>query len=125
MTGKCRSLILLALLLFQPGYSADPLETASPESQGLNAELLLDGVAKIENGKYSGIDSLLVLRHGKLVTWHVSEWQVPLVILGDEEEEMELVFHIAPSCGNDQIGGEVVVPAEESENSDDPTRDLT
>ncbi len=39
----------------------------------MNGELLQQGVAKIEAGKYSAIDSLLVLRHGKLVSEYYAD----------------------------------------------------
>ena len=59
--------VLLAVLLSPLAQAEIEFATASPESMGMDAQLLRDGVSKIENGDYGDIDSLLVLRDGKLV----------------------------------------------------------
>ena len=62
--------LLLLLVFVWPVQAGEELIVASPESQGLKAEVLEQGIAKIKEGKFSGIDSLLVLRNGKLVLEH-------------------------------------------------------
>jgi CubicO group peptidase (beta-lactamase class C family) len=57
-------LAFFASPLVHAGHS---FEIASPESLGMNARLLKAGVEKVEQGDYGDIDSLLVLRGGKLV----------------------------------------------------------
>jgi hypothetical protein len=46
---------------------------------------------------------------GQKVEWIVSEWTLPLHALGDASAPMTLALHVAPSCGNDQIGGIVTL----------------
>ena len=73
------------------------------------------GVGKLDHYEF---DAQQPLEGREVVTWNVSEWTIPLTVLGDEEEAMTLAFHIAPSCGNDQIGGEVRVPSKEERDAE-------
>ena len=59
--------MLFGILIFQSALIAAPLEEATPESQGLDSEVLQAGVDKIYNGFYGDIDSLIVLRNGHVV----------------------------------------------------------
>ena len=58
---------LVSLLTLVSVQVASALDTASPTSQGMSAELLRQGIVKLRQGHYGDIDSLLVLRRGKLV----------------------------------------------------------
>ena len=58
---------LVSLLTLLSVQVASALDTASPASQGMSAELLRQGIVKLRQGHYGDIDSLLVLRRGKLV----------------------------------------------------------
>lgn len=60
--------VALLAVLASPLLRADyDFDIASPESLGMNADLLKAGIDKIERGDYGDIDSLLVLRDGRLV----------------------------------------------------------
>ena len=72
--------------------------------------------------RHFDFEAVQPLEGGDTMRWFVSEWTVPLVVFGDEEEAMELAFHIAPSCGNDQIGGVLVVPSKSEREAAGPTR---
>ncbi len=76
---RARGALVLALLLAAcgddpvgpPGVlgngEAGRWNTASPESQGLDVDVLLELTAEIDGGLRGDISSLLVLRHGRLV----------------------------------------------------------
>ena len=58
---------LFGLLFSQSGLTTDSFETATPQSQDMDAGILQAGVDKISNGSYGDIDSLIVLRNGHVV----------------------------------------------------------
>ncbi len=69
----------IILLLFSLGWSFPsigaesakiPLTPATPESQQLDSTQFAKAIARIADGQYGEIDSLLILRHGYLVLEH-------------------------------------------------------
>ncbi len=81
----------------------------SPE--GLDERVFACGGTDTQAGTLTHytFDAAQPLACNREVTWHVSEWVIPLTVLGDEEEAMEVAFHIAPSCGNDQLNGKAKI----------------
>ena len=79
------------------------------------------GVGQVQHYSF---DAVQPLKRNREITWHVSEWVVPLATFGDLEEPMQLAFHIAPSCGNDQINGRLEVAGQPADDSEKKTNVL-
>lgn len=103
----------------------------SGHARGENSPEGLDERVFVRDGESTGLgsvrhydfDAVQPLEGGEMVRWFVTEWTVPLCVFGDEDESMELAFHVSPSCGNDQIGGILPVPSRtERENPPTPRR---
>src|SRR5437773_8768464 len=73
MGMRTAALVLFGVVLLAPGAPAQkqgPTKgwpTATPESVGLDPKTLAELDADLAGGKYGYIDSMLILRHGKVV----------------------------------------------------------